>query len=170
MFHGKFTSIHCRYLCSPCRPHAADAFWRTAVGRGMWWCLAVLGMFDINWWFDISLPCLMDGVLAEESARRCLYFFPSSLYVWGTHFSVFTCQIQTGPARVKERAPSAPAYVRADPWFSQGMLLLAVWVFPVTARRNNDIYPTQQNPMFLNTILRLLWKLREFLRSNSLNQ
>lgn len=44
------------------------------------------GWFDINWWFGISLPCLMDGVLDEVSAWRCLYFFPSSLYVWGAHF------------------------------------------------------------------------------------
>lgn len=82
-FMVNFASIHYRYLALSLPAHAADVFRRAAIRCGMWWCLSVLGMV---WWFGISPPCLVDGVLAEVSARRCLYFFPSSLYVWGTHF------------------------------------------------------------------------------------
>lgn len=35
-FMVNFASIHCRYLCSPCWPRAADVFWTAAVGCEMW--------------------------------------------------------------------------------------------------------------------------------------
>lgn len=43
------------------------------------------------------------------------------------------------------------------------------WSFAILARRNNDIYPMQQNPVFLATVWRLLWKPLEFCKSNTLN-
>lgn len=87
MFHGKI----CFYsLQNTCALHASHML-RMCCG-GLWLCVGCgsasqcWGWFDMNWCSDVNLPCLMDGVLAEVSARRCLYFFPLSLYVWRTHF------------------------------------------------------------------------------------
>ena len=158
------------YICCKHLVLSLMAACHKCVSEDCGWVWDMMVPLSAGGWFDISLPRLMDGLLAEAGGKEVFVFLPSKPVCLRSTFPVFTCQIQMVPARVKEHAPSAPASVRSWSVISWGALLSAVWVFPVTARRNNDIYPTQQNPMFLDMIWRLLWKLPEFHRSNSLKQ